>query len=280
MKRRTYPLYAVIFAASVATSLLLGGNVIDGTATTANLAEGYTGPEVTTAAPREANLLTPGTSVSVGVGKNAVTCTAGWFARNARDPKSQGTLLLAGHCARQGPGAPVSMNYRGKTVEIGRIVDTTFSEPYNHSMPDLAVATIEKTSENSTVKFRPFNVPKLPLRSTTPSAEEVDASRKGSEVCWMSEVRDSNLGDYEEGSYEETCGVLAAAGGGKILVRIDENAYSPVQAGAPAYIGNVTVNGERYEEPLGIVTDLYDGYAVIDTLDVFLAKSEMKIITR
>lgn len=259
---------AAVAASTVAMAACT--TVTSGTPVVEDIAARYTGPQVVTSTPVSTDVLSPGVEVSVGVGKNAVTCTAGWIARANDNGESNAVIVLAGHCARQGAGAPVSMTYRGKPMEIGRVTDTSFSEPYSHDKADLAVAVVSPTKENKSMPFAPFPALKIPVRpNPIEDGKSFAKEAKGLEVCWLSSVKAASTD-----SYVEHCGTVEVGNAGKVLVKADKDAYSPIEAGAPVYVG--TTSGR--EVPVGVVTDYYKGHVVVDTIGTLLTKANMSVV--
>lgn len=266
-----------IAAAGLIAAAALSGctKVTSGKAEVADLSKGYTGPPMSTAAPVNTPLITPGVELSIGVGKNKVTCTAGWLIKRG----DTFGVLTAGQCARAGVGAPVSYmwDHHGtdKLTQLGTVSDTTFKDPYNHSELDLAVISIKTTSENSATDVDPRIDPMyqpVPHAIGAPgvgSAKELAAKDKGGQVCWYSGV----TGDKTPKDIRH-CGTITAGGYDKVMVKPDSpDDYAPIMEGAPA-VWNAP-SGKVY--PVGVVTDFYKDQVVVDTIGEALSKANADI---
>lgn len=247
-----------------------------GTAVVSDLSRGYTGPELNTLAPVGTRVFTPGTEIRIGVGKNAVTCTAGWIV----SLKGMTGVLTAGQCARSGIESPVSYvwvtNSADKVTRLGVVANTTFTDPYNHSARNLAIIAIETANETSTAPYSPLpDLGRVPVEGAVGApgiedAKELAAKDRGGEVCWYSRVTES-VGVYGM----RHCGAITAGGYGKVMVKpVSSDGYSPVMNGAPA------VWDSPYGEvvPVGVVTDFYRGNVIIDTIGKTLHDSGAHIV--
>lgn len=239
----------------------------------------YSGPERSTSELTATTAFTPGITVKIGEGSDAVTCTMGWVGSN-REGKFR--AFTAGHCADKGVGTPVSMNLNGEEVEVGRVTSTSFNNPYSPENTDLAVIEITNAKDNNgkDIPAASYANKKTPLKNlSTEDLHGLIADATGGKevpVCWMTDVHRTIDGVNIPGSFDLHCGELARGNDSKLLVKADSGDYSPSIAGAPAWVGikngNVTV-----AQPVGVVTDYFKGHVVIDTLIKPLAADHMGI---
>lgn len=277
MKNMSRKSALALLAATAAIALTACNSSTAGTPGMADLSEGYTGPALNTDAPDEATQLAPGIDIRVGTGKNAVTCTAGWM---FSFDTSAVAMTIPGHCARAGAGAPVTFEYleQGKTktlngtetVTIGKVIDTSYKEPYTADNPDIAVVLIDKGVEDK-VPVTPAAGGKVVTNEPTPIYPKNAAQEAGAKVCWYSGAEHM---EYTVG--KQSCGKMVSGAGNKILVKPDKpEEFEPVVAGAPAII----TLGPKNTVPLGIVTDMYKDHIVVDVLDTVVDSVSGKILT-
>lgn len=266
-----------LFAATAALAMTACTSSTSGTPDMADLSVGYTGPALSTDAPDEATQFAPGIDIRIGTGKNAVTCTAGWVIALEGGANA---LSIPGHCARAGAGAPVTFEYleQGKTatldgtetVELGRVVETSYREPYSASNPDYALVMLDSAA----LKDIPNSVApgaKVVTAEPTPIYPDNAAQEAGAKVCWYHGAEHM---EWTGGT--ESCGTLVSGAGNKVLVKPNKpEQFEAVVAGAPA-----TVNlGPKNTVPLGIVTDMYKDHIVIDVLDQLASDVDGEIAT-
>lgn len=271
MNRSLPKIAAVAIAAAAALSACT--TVTGGKASVENIARTYTGPEVSTTAPNGTDVMTPGMGITVGAGPNKVTCTAGWFLR-----ATDGTYMVtAGHCARSGVDAPVSFisTYGGDAHEVplGTVALTTFKEPYNHDVPDLALVRVDTGKESDNLVFAAYpNLHLMISRDAMRDAARLMAEAKNGTVCWYSDVR--SVDSAVRGKH---CGTVFKGVGNKVLVKPDSaDDYTAATSGAPVVWNMDDVRAV----PVGVVTDSYKGYIVVDTVGDALEKSGTSIMNR
>lgn len=273
MKRARQTAIAALIAAGALSACT---TVTPGTPETADLSKGYTGPELSTEALTSTPLFLPGADISIGLGKNRVTCTAGWLVKF----KGSFGILTAGQCGRSGTGSPTSFLWddhgTDKPITLGTLAETTFKEPYNHSTPDVAVISIEDTKDNHNVPFDSITDPRhKPVNAVigdpkVGDAKELATKDKGGEVCWYSGV----TGDKRPSDIKH-CGTIVAGDFDKVMVKPNSpDDYSPAMAGAPA-VWNAP-DGKVF--PVGVVTDFYKDHVVIDTIGKMLNKAGAELL--
>jgi hypothetical protein len=228
----------------------------------------YTGPEVSTSAVGS-DVFMPGVSISVGTGANRIACTAGWLVDAPEGPM----MVTAGHCARSGTDAPVSFTYSQgedtQETDIGSVVITTFKEPYNHSAPDIALVKVDLPLDG-TVPTDIYPDPRVWIsRDAAGDAEKFLNDSRGDVACWFYEVK-----SLTSARGNKHCGTIVKGIDNKILIKPDSaDDYTPSAAGAPV-LWNID---EIRAVPVGIVTDMYKGHIVVDTIGEALEKSGSKI---
>lgn len=280
--RRSITVAAAI--ALAASSLAACTVTSDGTPRAADLNVGYTGPALEQRADlTDAEYFAPGVELSVGVGSNAVTCTAGWILQEAGVPVG---VLTAGQCGRSGPGSPVSFMYKGERVNLGHITETSFKddEEFNTSRINIALIAVNQDAMRDVLSGA-FAVPSLSLLSEAVGGKSLGdaksfASHKNWRVCWI-----YKLSTFEGLNLEEGCGTVSdvipytgdRAGDGKLILKPDKGTDLPDKA---AYGAPVTFIPERTGAPVGIVTDIRDGKVIVDTFGAMLDSTGLKVANR
>lgn len=249
-------------ALSACTSVTGGNPVVE------NINNAYTGPELSTSV-EGADVFMPGAPISIGVGANRIACTAGWLV----DAPEGFTMVTAGHCARFGEGSPVYFTYTkdGTTREVplGEVVVTSFAEPYNHAAPDIALVKIKVPAGDPT----PGDIypdSHILIASNPPKdADQVLREAKGEVACWFYGVKSRT-----SASQNKHCGTIVKGTGNKVIIKPDSaDDYTPAASGAPV-LWNLD---ETHGVPIGIVTDLYKGHIMVDTIGKELAQSGSRI---
>lgn len=259
----------IVFMLSACTSLTAGHPIAS------DISKDYNGPALSTDNIRSTSVLTPGSDISIGAGKNKVTCTAGWL---VKDKGSLG-LLTAGHCVLGGEGAPVKFSYRDggttRDVLLGEVAFTSFKEPYDVANPDVAIVVLEDNSENHEAAFLPIpdehNPPVKALigESDVGEAKQLASQDPGGEICWYA-------GKTSELATPNTthCGAIIAADNGNVYVKPNSaEDYAPYMAGAPA-VWNAP-SGQSLIA--GIVTNYINDRVVINTIGAQIEKSGAEI---
>ena len=271
---------ASAFALAAASAALAAcTSVTGGNPSVEDINARYTGPTVDTDVDiPSVSFFAPGSDIVVGVGDNAVACTAGWFIQQDSDTPG---FFISGHCARSGVDAPVKINLDGKMTTIGRVLTTTFSEPYNHDNEDVALVGFDFEGK---IPMSSFGVPSISTAAQAVGGKRLgdpdDFADKysGRQVCWMTDLVKPSTDGYTEKCGTIVNGMVSPGNGGKITVKLmaESDDYTPSDAGSPVW----TNSGDNVMVPVGIITDKYKDHIIVDTFGAKLDQAGMSVSTK